>query len=94
MQWKMVGTMLGLTHFGVNFVTLPSGEKSSERHWHKAQDEFVYVIEGEITIVADAGETPFPTGHSVKFSASLGDGHVLVNKSDALATYLCVGDRA
>ena len=90
MQCKMVGTMPGLTHFGVNFVTLPPSGKSSERHWHKVQDEFVYVIEGKITIVTAAGETPFPNGHSVGFSAGVEDGHMLENKSDLPATFMVV----
>lgn len=93
MQWKMVGAKLGLTHFGVNIVTLPPGGKSAERHWHKAQDEFVYVIEGNLTLITDEGETHLRAGHSVGFAAGVADGHVLMNTSDADATYLCVGDR-
>ncbi len=93
MQWKPVGAMLALTNFGVNFVTLPPGARSAERHWHDTQDEFVYVIEGELTMVTEAGETPLTAGLSVGFKAGVADGHVLVNNSDAPATYLCVGDR-
>jgi len=94
MLWKPIGAMLGLKNFGVNIVILPPGARSAERHWHKAQDEFVYLIEGELTIISEAGETPMSVGQSVGFRAGVPDGHVLVNKSEAPATYLCVGDRA
>lgn len=94
MTWKPVGAMLGLTNFGVNVVTLPPGGRSAERHWHKAQDEFVYVIDGDLTIVSEVGETPLSTGQCVGFKAGVPDGHNIENKSKKPATYLCVGDRA
>lgn len=94
MLWKPVGAMLGLKNFGVNIVTLPAGAKSAERHWHKAQDEFVYLIEGALTVVSEAGETVMTVGESVGFRAGVPDGHVLVNHTPEPSTYLCVGDRA
>lgn len=94
MLWKPVGAMLGLRNFGVNIVTLPPGARSAERHWHKAQDEFVYLIEGELTILSEAGETTMSQGQSVGFKAGVPDGHVLVNNATEPAVYLCVGDRA
>ena len=53
---RQVGDALGLRNFGVNFVTLPPGVASSQRHWHSHQDEFVYVVKGEATLITDAGE--------------------------------------
>jgi uncharacterized cupin superfamily protein len=94
MTWKPVGAMFGLTNFGVNIVTLPPGGRSAERHWHKAQDEFVYVIEGTVTVMSEAGETPFSAGQCIGFKAGVEDGHMLENKSTAAVTYLCVGDRS
>jgi uncharacterized cupin superfamily protein len=94
MKWKPIGALFGLTNFGVNIVTLPPGGRSAERHWYKAQDEFVFVIEGTLTILSEAGETPISAGQSIGFKAGIADGHVLINTSDASAIYLCVGDRS
>lgn len=94
MAWKPVGALLGLKNFGVNIVTLPPGARSSERHWHAAQDEYVYVIEGEVTVRSEAGETQAGPGMSIGFRAGVADGHVLINQSDRPVTYLCVGDRS
>lgn len=94
MLWKPIGAMFGLTNFGVNIVSLPPGGRSAERHWHKAQDEFVYMISGSLTIVSENGDTPFTAGQSVGFKAGVPDGHMLVNKGTETAVYLCVGDRS
>ena len=94
MEWKMVGAVFGLTNFGVNIVTLPPGARSAERHWHNAQDEFVYLIEGELTVRTEAGDTPMKAGQSIGFKAGVPDGHVLENTSNAPVVYLCVGDRS
>ena len=55
-QKRALGDAAGLTQFGVNLVTLPPGAWSSQRHWHTDEDEFVYVLEGELTLVTEAGE--------------------------------------
>ena len=94
MTWKPVGALLGLKNFGVNIVTLPPGARSSERHWHKSQDEYVYILQGEVTVISEAGETTAGAGMSLGFRAGVPDGHTLVNNTDAPVTYLCVGDRA
>ena len=54
-RWR-VGEQAGLTQFGVNLLKLPPGAWSSQRHWHSAEDEFVYVVQGEVVLVTDAGE--------------------------------------
>ncbi len=54
-----LGDPLGLTQFGVNLVTLGPGSWSSQRHWHENEDEFIYVLEGEVSLVTDEGETGF-----------------------------------
>ena len=51
-----LGLASGLSDFGVNLTHLPPGMWSSQRHWHRDEDEFVYVISGELTLVTDAGE--------------------------------------
>ncbi|WP_247876224.1 cupin domain-containing protein [Azospirillum brasilense] len=90
---KRLGNPLGITNFGVNLTRLEPGAASALRHWHTRQDEFVYVLDGELTLVTDAGETVLRPGMCAGFPAGRPDGHQLVNRSDEPATYLEVGDR-
>jgi uncharacterized cupin superfamily protein len=90
---RRIGNELGLTHFGVNLVSLEPGGWSSQRHWHTRQDEFVYVLQGEVTLVTDAGEQTLRAGVAAGFPAGSGDGHHLQNRTGAAALYLEVGDR-
>ena len=53
-QRRKLGDAAGLTQFGVNLLTLPPGAWSSQRHWHSHEDEFVYVLKGELMLVTDA----------------------------------------
>ena len=91
--WKRLGEAAGLTQFGVNLVTLPPGSWSSQRHWHSHEDEFVYVVTGELMLVTNAGEELLRAGDSAGFKAALPDGHHLQNRSGAPATFLVVGSR-
>jgi uncharacterized cupin superfamily protein len=88
---RFLGKALGLTQFGVNLTTLPPGKESSMRHWHTREEEFVYVLEGEVVLRTDAGEQLVRAGQCVGFPAGSGDGHQLVNRSDRPARYLEVG---
>ena len=90
---KRLGNAAGLTNFGVNLVTLQPGSCSSVRHWHAKQDEFIYVIQGEITLVTDEGEQTLTPGDCAGFPAGEANGHHLINKSDSVAKYLEIGDR-
>ena len=90
---RALGDALGLRNFGVNLVLLAPGAVSSMRHWHDRQDEFVYVLEGELALVTDAGAQPLKAGMAAGFPAGTEDGHHLVNRSDKDALYLEVGDR-
>jgi uncharacterized cupin superfamily protein len=90
---RFLGEALGLRSFGVNLTTLPPGRESSMRHWHTLEDEFVYVLEGEVVLRTDAGEQLLSAGQCVGFPAGSGDGHQLVNRSDGPAVYLEVGSR-
>lgn len=85
---------LGLTQFGVNLTTLEPGGKSANRHWHKSEDEFIYVLSGELTLVTDEGERTLGPSAAVGFPAGERNGHQLINKSSAPATYLEIGTRA
>ena len=91
---RALGNAAGLDQFGVNLVTLPPGVWSSQRHWHENEDEFVYILEGEATLVNDAGETLLTPGMAAGFPAGRRDGHHLINKSGAPVLYLEVGTRA
>ena len=90
---RALGDAAGLTNFGVNHVILPPGVASAHRHWHTKQDEFVYVVEGELVLVTEAGEQVLTTGMAAGFPAGVADGHLLVNRTDRQAIYLEVGDR-
>ena len=89
---KRLGATAGLTEFGVNLLTLPPGAWSSQRHWHSHEDEFIFVVEGEVTLVTDAGEEILRAGDSAGFKAGDPDGHHLVNRSGHAATVLEVGN--
>jgi uncharacterized cupin superfamily protein len=89
-----LGDLFGLDQFGVNVVTLPPGVWSSQRHWHTTEDEFVYILEGEVVLVDDDGDHVLTQGMCAGFKANTGNGHCLQNRSDKPATYLEVGTRA
>ncbi|OGA10806.1 MAG: transcriptional regulator [Betaproteobacteria bacterium RIFCSPHIGHO2_12_FULL_69_13] len=78
---------------GVNLMTLPPGGWSSQRHWHSDEDEFVYLLEGEVTLVENGGETLMRAGDCAAFPKGTGNGHHLINRSSAIAVYLEVGSR-
>jgi len=90
---RRLGNAVGLSHFGVNLVRLAPGSASSQRHWHKAEDEFVYILEGEVELVTDAGAQTLTAGMAAGFPAGKPDGHHLVNRSQRDVLYLEVGDR-
>jgi len=90
---QRLGDAAGLTNFGVNLLRLPPGAWSSQRHWHAAEDEFVFVIEGEAVLVTDAGEELLRAGDSAGFKAGVKDGHHLQNRSPRDALILEVGSR-
>jgi uncharacterized cupin superfamily protein len=90
---QALGEAASLTQFGVNRLRLPPGAWSSQRHWHAAEDELVYVLEGEVVLVTDAGEQVLRPGDCAGFKAGEPDGHHLQNRSGADAVVLEVGTR-
>ena len=88
-----LGDVAGLTQFGANLLRLAPGVWSSQRHWHTAEDEFVFVVDGEVTLVTDAGEEILRAGDSAGFKANEPDGHHLINRSQRDALVLEVGSR-
>lgn len=90
---QVLGDRFGLRNFGVNRVTLQPGARSALRHAHSRQDEFVQVLEGELVLITDAGETRLASGMCAGFRAGSGDAHRLLNRGVAPAVYLEIGDR-
>jgi uncharacterized cupin superfamily protein len=91
-KWRL-GDAVGLTQFGVNLLRLPPGQWSAQRHWHHHEDEFIYVLDGEVVLVTDAGEETLTAGDCAGFKAGVADGHCLQNRSDREAVLLEVGTR-
>jgi uncharacterized cupin superfamily protein len=90
---RALGDAAGLTRIGVNLTTLPPGKESSMRHYHSREDELVYILEGEVVLITDAGEQVLTAGMFAGFPAGIADGHQLVNRSDRPARYLEMSNR-
>ena len=92
-RWRL-GDAAGLDQFGVNLLRLPDGAWSSQRHWHAGEDEFVWVLSGEVVLVEDEGETVLRAGDCAGFKAGVPNGHRIENRSGAEAVVLEVGTRS
>jgi uncharacterized cupin superfamily protein len=90
---RPLGDAVGLRNFGVNMTRLRPGVWSAQRHWHTRQDELIYIVSGEVTLVTDAGEEVLTAGQIAGFPAGNADGHCLINRGNADAVYLEIGDR-
>lgn len=90
---QKLGDALGLRNFGVNLTTVRPGAASALRHWHSREDEFIYILRGELVLVTDGGEQMLTEGTAAGFPAGKADGHCLINRTDRDAVYLEVGDR-
>jgi uncharacterized cupin superfamily protein len=90
---RALGDALGLTRIGVNLATLLPGKESSMRHWHTHEDEFVYVLEGQVVLRTDAGEQVLTAGMCAGFPAGSTDGHQLINRGSQPATFLVMSNR-
>ena len=91
---KRLGNAVGLDQFGVNLSRLKPGAASSQRHWHQHEDEFIYVLEGELVLAEDGGETVLKPGDAAGWKASVANGHCLINRTNRDAVYLEIGSRA
>jgi uncharacterized cupin superfamily protein len=91
-QKRVLGDLFGLKNFGVNLTRLAPGAQSALRHRHSLQDEFIYIVDGEPTLVTDLGETALRTGMCAGFAAG-GTSHHLVNRTDRDVVFIEVGDR-
>ena len=90
---RLLGNAAGLSNFGVNLTRLPPGEISSQRHWHSRQDEFVFILSGELVLITERGETTVRAGQCIGFPAGIPDGHQLINRTAEDVLYLEIGDR-
>jgi uncharacterized cupin superfamily protein len=91
---KRLGNAVGLDQFGVNLTTLRPGAASSQRHWHESEDELVYMLQGEVVLVEDGGETVLRPGDAAGWKAGAPNGHCLINRSARDAVFLEIGTRA
>lgn len=91
---QRLGDAGGITQFGANLVHLEPEAKSSMRHWHENEDEFVMVTAGVLVMVTDAGETEMRPGDCAAFPAGSGDGHHFINRTGKPASFFVVGSRA
>lgn len=90
---RVIGEAAGLTQFGANLSTLPPGAQSALRHWHEHEDEFVWIVSGEVVLIENDGETVLRAGDCAGFPAGVPNAHHLVNRSDQPAIFLEVGMR-
>lgn len=91
---RVLGDLFGLVNFGVNLTRLQPGALSALRHAHSKQDEFIYILQGQPTLLTDEGETLLAPGMCAGFKHGTGNGHQLHNRSDTEVVYLEVGDRS
>jgi uncharacterized cupin superfamily protein len=91
---QRIGDAAGLTQFGVNVTRIKAGSASALRHWHEQEDEFIYMIEGELVLQENDGETVLKSGDAAGFKAGSGIAHCLINPTQRDAVYLEVGTRA
>ncbi len=92
-EHRALGDACGLSKLGVNLVVLEPGAQSGLRHWHTLEDEFVYVLEGELSVLTDSGEQVLTAGMCAGYPAADRNAHHLVNRSDHPARYLEIGSR-
>ena len=90
---RPLGEALGLKKIGINQTVLPPGKESSMRHWHTHEEEFIYVLSGEVVLCTDAGEQTLAAGMCAGFPLGTSDGHQPVNRSSQPAVYLEISNR-
>ena len=91
---QALGDEVGLTQFGVNITRIEPGQASALRHWHEQEDEFIYMLDGELVLIENDGETVLKAGDAAGFKAGSGVAHKLINRSNRDAVYFEVGTRA
>lgn len=93
--YRRLAPAAGLTKLGASHVTLKPGAYSSQRHWHREQDELVVMLAGEAVLIEDHGETVVRPGDVLAWKAGQANGHRLHNRTDEDCTFVAIsgGDR-
>ena len=91
---QALGDAVGLTQFGVNLTRIGPNAASALRHYHEQEDEFVFIVEGELVLIENEGEVVLKAGECAGFKAGNGNGHRLVNRSNRDAVYIEIGTRS
>jgi uncharacterized cupin superfamily protein len=91
---QRLGDAAGLSQFGVNLTRIKPGSASSLRHWHEQEDEFIFMLQGELVLKENDGETVLRPGDAAGFKANSGIGHCLINRGSSDAVYLEIGTRS
>ena len=91
---QALGDVVGLTQFGVNITRISAGAASALRHWHEQEDEFIYMLEGELVLSENGGEVVLKAGDAAGFKAGSGNAHRLINRTSRDAVYFEVGTRS
>src|SRR5258708_35534260 len=90
---QKLGDAVGLAQFGVNVSRIKANSKSALRHWHESEDEFIYMLEGELVLHEDAGETVLKPGDAAGWRANRGPRHGLIKRTPQAALYPQAGTR-
>ena len=91
---KKLGDHFGLVNFGVNLTRLEPGAVSALLHWHSRQDEMIYVLEGQPTLMIGEDAWPLRPGDCFGVRAGTGVAAQVINRSEASAVILEIGDRS
>ena len=91
---QRLGNVVGLDQFGVTLTRLKPGAQSSQRHWHAAEDEFVFILEGTVVLCENEGETVLKAGDAAGWKAGVANGHCLINRTSRDAVFIEIGTRA
>lgn len=89
--YRRLAPAAGLTRMGASHVTLKPGAYSSQRHWHREEDELLVMLEGEAVLIEDSGETVVRPGDVLAWPAGVANGHHLHNRSDADCVFVAIG---
>ena len=88
--YRRLAPVAGLTKLGASHVTLKPGAYSSQRHWHRGQDELVVMLDGEAVLIEDDGEHPVRPGDVLAWPAGVKNGHRLHNRSDGDCVFVAI----
>lgn len=88
--WRRLAPAAGLTALGASHVVLRPGAWSSQRHWHKGEDELLVMLSGEAVLIEDDGRTILRPGDVCAWAEGVENGHHLVNESDADCSFVAI----